>query len=249
MATIGRNDPCPCKSGKKYKHCHATNDAAAATAARLLRKAPTTLVPKLLEAVPRFVDELPVALGEFWNDAYAVEMVQELDEHEGRGSERFLTWFVFDHGGNAGSLCERLAQDPSAPAALGLTEAEAQILKRWCGVRLQPYVVEAVRPGIGFTVRPLFGDQLCSVEDRAATERVSVGDVLIMHLLPVAEESYEITGAAAHLTGDTIAPLRRFAEHQLAHLQNTLPDATYSELIQQRSYSFNHYIMTLPRAV
>ncbi len=22
MATIARNDPCPCGSGKKYKHCH-----------------------------------------------------------------------------------------------------------------------------------------------------------------------------------------------------------------------------------
>jgi preprotein translocase subunit SecA len=21
-AKIGRNDPCPCGSGKKYKHCH-----------------------------------------------------------------------------------------------------------------------------------------------------------------------------------------------------------------------------------
>jgi len=23
--TIGRNDPCPCGSGKKYKHCHGRN--------------------------------------------------------------------------------------------------------------------------------------------------------------------------------------------------------------------------------
>jgi len=22
MAKVGRNDPCPCGSGKKYKHCH-----------------------------------------------------------------------------------------------------------------------------------------------------------------------------------------------------------------------------------
>jgi preprotein translocase subunit SecA len=23
---IGRNDPCPCGSGKKYKHCHGANE-------------------------------------------------------------------------------------------------------------------------------------------------------------------------------------------------------------------------------
>jgi len=22
---VGRNDPCPCGSGKKYKHCHGAN--------------------------------------------------------------------------------------------------------------------------------------------------------------------------------------------------------------------------------
>ncbi|MBF3851049.1 SEC-C domain-containing protein [Burkholderia pseudomallei] len=22
MPRVGRNDPCPCGSGKKYKHCH-----------------------------------------------------------------------------------------------------------------------------------------------------------------------------------------------------------------------------------
>ena len=29
MAQLGRNDPCPCGSGKKYKKCCLTNDAAA----------------------------------------------------------------------------------------------------------------------------------------------------------------------------------------------------------------------------
>jgi preprotein translocase subunit SecA len=26
---VGRNDPCPCGSGKKYKKCHGVNDAGA----------------------------------------------------------------------------------------------------------------------------------------------------------------------------------------------------------------------------
>jgi preprotein translocase subunit SecA len=26
-AKIGRNDPCPCGSGKKYKHCHGASTA------------------------------------------------------------------------------------------------------------------------------------------------------------------------------------------------------------------------------
>jgi len=34
MATIGRNDPCPCGSGQKYKRCCLPRDEAAAAAAR-----------------------------------------------------------------------------------------------------------------------------------------------------------------------------------------------------------------------
>jgi tetratricopeptide (TPR) repeat protein len=34
MAQIGRNDPCPCGSGKKYKRCCLEKDEAAASAAR-----------------------------------------------------------------------------------------------------------------------------------------------------------------------------------------------------------------------
>ncbi len=34
MATPGRNDPCPCGSGKKYKHCCLSKDEAAARTER-----------------------------------------------------------------------------------------------------------------------------------------------------------------------------------------------------------------------
>ena len=34
MTTINRNDPCPCGSGKKYKHCCERKDAAQAASAR-----------------------------------------------------------------------------------------------------------------------------------------------------------------------------------------------------------------------
>ncbi|MGA9652627.1 MAG: SEC-C metal-binding domain-containing protein, partial [Polyangia bacterium] len=32
MASTGRNDPCACGSGKKYKKCHLADDQAAASA-------------------------------------------------------------------------------------------------------------------------------------------------------------------------------------------------------------------------
>jgi len=42
MAKTGRNDPCPCGSGKKYKRCCLAKDAAAARTARANQAAAST---------------------------------------------------------------------------------------------------------------------------------------------------------------------------------------------------------------
>jgi preprotein translocase subunit SecA len=39
MPKVGRNDPCPCGSGKKYKHCHLRQDRAAERRGRRRRRA------------------------------------------------------------------------------------------------------------------------------------------------------------------------------------------------------------------
>ncbi len=50
----GRNDPCPCGSGRKYKHCHAESDRAAADAPqlRLLANAPPVQRDRMLQLPP-----------------------------------------------------------------------------------------------------------------------------------------------------------------------------------------------------
>lgn len=244
MPSIGRNEPCPCGSGKKYKQCHAPIDAEIATAQRKLKQAPDTLLPKLMDALDRFSTELPAALNRFWNNAYSVLDIKELDEHESRGSERFLTWFAFDAQNEQGQTAvQLLAADPEG---LELTEAEAQVLAGWGQVRLQPYTVVEVRKGFGLMVRPLFGETLIELEDHAAAKRIEAGEVLITHLVPAADRHY-IAGAAAQLTADTIDQLHQFAEIHLADLQRTQPDATYTDLIHERSHIFNHFVMALPK--
>ncbi|HEX6289069.1 MAG TPA: SEC-C domain-containing protein [Herpetosiphonaceae bacterium] len=244
MPSIGRNDPCPCGSGKKYKQCHGPIDAERAAALRKLKQAPDTLWPKLMDSLDRFGTAVPATLSLFWNDAYRTQDIQELDQREDRGSERFLTWFAFDTVNEEGQTpVEQLTADPEG---LELTEAEAQVLAGWKDVRLQPYEIVEVRKGQGMRVRPLFGETLIDVEDHAASKRLQAGEVLITHLVPAADTHF-IAGAAAHLTPDTVDKLREFAEVHLQDVQQAQPDATYDDLIRSRSYIFNHFVMALPR--
>jgi tetratricopeptide (TPR) repeat protein len=55
MAKIGRNDPCPCNSGKKYKKCCLASDEAAA---RVARPAQLAAAPARRPSVVSYVQEL-----------------------------------------------------------------------------------------------------------------------------------------------------------------------------------------------
>src|SRR5215212_4313191 len=87
MPKIGRNDPCPCGSGKKYKQCHLPLEEAAQAEQLRLRRAVDTLLPKIAEAAQARAADVPAAFARFWNDKYTSDQLEELDDLEGRGAE------------------------------------------------------------------------------------------------------------------------------------------------------------------
>lgn len=243
MPKIGRNDPCHCGSGKKYKQCHLPIEEAAAAAQRRLAQAQDTLIPKLVDAARGLPEHIPAALARFWDGKYSPEQLAELDDLEDRGAERFLTWFAFDYPLDDGrTLVQRLA---AGEGALELTDDEAHILPGWAGVRLRPYLAQEALKGQHLTVRDLLDDTPYTVVDHAASRRVAPGEVLVVHLTPVGERWF-ISGAAAHLTADTADKLREFAGLHLEALRRDQPAASWDDLLAQRSEVLNHFVMQLP---
>ena len=57
MAKIGRNDPCPCGSGQKYKRCCLPRDEAAAAEARTRAQAAQSSAQSLIPPASRIVDD------------------------------------------------------------------------------------------------------------------------------------------------------------------------------------------------
>jgi hypothetical protein len=243
MSKVGRNDPCPCGSGKKYKHCHLPLEEAALAEQRRLRQAVDTLMPQIVEAAQGLPEAIPPALDRFWDGKYVAEQLAELDELEDRGAERFLTWFAFDYPLEDGrTLVERLA---AGEGTLALNDDEAQLLKGWGDVRLRPYVVESVLKGQSMHVRDLLDQTAYEVEDHAASRRVTPGEVLVAHLLPAGSRHY-VGGAAAHLTADTREKLGEFAALHLEAFTRDHPGADWADLLRARSEALNHFVMALP---
>jgi hypothetical protein len=258
MPKIGRNDPCPCGSGKKYKQCHLPIEEAAAAEQLRLRRSVDTLLPKIIVAAQAQVGAIPAAFDRFWDGKYTPAQLEDLDDLEGRGGERFLTWFAFDYPLEDGrTLVERLAANDSGPGdsdqdqaddrgdSPDLTDIEARLLRDWANVRLRPYLAQSVRKGQGLQVSDLLDERTYEVDDQAASRRVEPGEVVVAHLVP-AGTRYFGAGAAAHLTEDTREKLREFADLHLEALRREQPDATWDDMIRDRSETLNHFVMQLP---
>lgn len=250
---LGRNDPCHCGSGKKYKDCHLPQEQAFRSEQMRLREAQDLLLPKIFEAAQALPEAFAPAFALFWNERYSVEQMSELDEHEDRGAERFLIWFAFDYMPAGGvTLIEQL-HATAGRGEFAADELEQHLLAQWQPVRLRPYQVTEVRKGRGVTLRDLLDDQQYEVADYGASKRLEDGEVVVGHIVPVdrpapdAAPIYYLAGAAAQLTADTAAKLLEFAELYLADLRRSDPAATWADLLRQRSYVLNHFVMALPR--
>jgi hypothetical protein len=265
---IGRNDPCWCGSGRKYKDCHAPVDQAQRAELLRLRQAQDTLIPKIIEAAESVPERFPAAFAQFWNEEYGPEQMSELDDLEERGAERFLTWFAFDFAPEGEpTLITQLIQAAAADG-FEIDEFEQRLLPTWAPVRLRPYLVLEVRKGSGLLVRDLLDERSYEVSDTAAAKRMEQGEIMVGHLVPVggkamltpAEEldppygqeisdspTYYLAGAAAQITGDTTEKLLEFVGLHLEDLRRSQPEATWDDLIEQRSYMLNHFVMALPQ--
>jgi len=148
MAKVGRNQPCPCGSGKKYKQCCLTADEAAKTAAREEQRR-NTPPPPTAGAVPGLrpaVDDGYERLEKMSNDTVDLIHDGKLDEAE-RMCHRLLDEFpdlpdahmrlgqlfrvrgepqrAAQHLRLAAALARSLDDDPSLPLSL---EVEADNL-------------------------------------------------------------------------------------------------------------------------
>jgi hypothetical protein len=193
---VGRNDPCWCGSGKKYKECHVPIEEQQRSEQRTLEKAQDGLMQKIIEQAQTIPTVVPAAFELFWNGKYTMEQMDELDDLEDHGADRFLTWFAFDYVQEDGAtlvahLLSRAgdgdggAGDGDGGDAVTFDELELRLLREWVGVRMRPYVIESVQKGQGFVVRDMLEQSVYDVQDHHASRRMEAGELIVGHILPV----------------------------------------------------------------
>jgi hypothetical protein len=190
----GRNEPCPCGSGRKYKHCCLNATEAADFRRRQLRAAEGRLVPELLELSLNECGTGPVdaALEEFflWNGV--PEGYEQTDEF----SSFFVPWFVYTFvDGHRDS--DPLAHAPREPLAClylrrhaeRLSPIEHAFLQSASGSALSFYAVTRTVPGREIALRDVLTGTDVVVREQSASGMVQAGALLFTRVLTVEDTS------------------------------------------------------------
>ncbi len=196
MSKIGRNEPCPCGSGKKYKQCCLRGNAEQQRRSRLETEAPGRVLAWLHE---RF--------GEQMQGAFRWELLGCLDDDSLRrlGEYSDGLWYMIEINGWELVLAEgKLEVDSRLVGCLDLVlgkggplldAVQRTYLEKLQKASLSLYEVVESDPGVGFGLRDLIddGEAVRWIPERTASQSLGMGSVVGLRLIPGAP--WKLSGA------------------------------------------------------
>jgi hypothetical protein len=194
MSSVGRNDRCPCGSGKKFKHC-CLNRAQAATG---ITPADRTAALDLLSRFAGREEFSEVAgetallyAGEECGDdpADALDSVLEFDT----SLETYFEWLYFDVPLDGQRTISHHFLDRHARS---LHPRVLDWIRLMQGSHLRPYQVREVRAGSGLTMRDLWTGEDVDVAERRLTTQVVIWDVLAARVVHHTDGTRQLEGGA-----------------------------------------------------
>lgn len=239
MDKPGRNDPCYCGSGKKYKQCHMAADLAAEREQRAWLDAARDLRLALAEFADaeRFTGALGEAAARYWNNYYSAESLPLMSLAE---SERFLDWFIFDYELPDEGLrpIEVFSQENHS----SLNATEAQLLAQWMEAGpMSGYELTGFERQILSVVEMLSGESF-SVYEPAGHGNAPIGSIILGRLIPV-QDHLEFFALPAYIPPEEIADL----PEKLAEARRDRPGTALADFLRAENVLFIHHALEQAR--
>ncbi len=243
MKKTGRNDPCPCGSGKKYKKCCMSREKpeVANLTWPKMRRTEGELITRLLRHVEKYYG--PEAIQEAWDD-FTVDKDLPMDfETEPELDTIFIPWFVFNWmPDNTG--VDEAEHYPEMPVAEHYLEKFGKRLdpfqRRFIEEAVsQPYSFFQVKdfvPGESMRLRDIFLDREVTVLERQASKVVRKGSILFTRIITMNETSIMLG------TAPTLIPSSWF--YELIDMREGLREE-FPQLDQDLLHVFDKVMRTL----
>ena len=211
---VGRNQPCPCGSGKKYKLCclHSDNARVTGSVWRRMRGTEGKLGPLLgSHAVEHYG---PQSLIEAWDEFTLWEDVPlDFDEPMLEFETAFQSWWVYqwipDNTKRLGEL-----RPPEMPVALHYlakrgTRMDAftrRFIEEACSQPFSFFIVRDVTPGARMSIRDLLSKREFEVYERRASQELEKGSIIFSQVVTLDGNSI-LLGVAPYVIPPSYAGL------------------------------------------
>lgn len=217
---VGRNEPCPCGSGKKYKKCCMQAQEIKENTKRSLRK-------KILEfsREPLFKIEFEEAKKIFFES-------REPDEGD---MTMFIDWFIHDY--RLKDYGKRIIELFYLEKHPYLAPMEKEILKGWQDTALRVYEITGIERGIGIHIKDLFNDNEIFVNDIRSSRGMTIWDICAMRVIKTLGKFY-LSGAACLLPATAKNEMIRFGKKSYLRFKMEKSEATWQEFFKERGYTF-----------
>ena len=241
MSKIGRNDPCPCGSGKKYKHCCLRKETTGRSEAMSRDRAWETMTDRLLDfsRQPQFARELESASDRYWNKVYTIEQVNELAPQQ---IMDFLDWYVHDYPTAAdGRRIVEIFSEQEGPA---LSSQERELLQADSEALFSAVEVTGLEEGQSVELLDVFQSLETQVRHTTALQGIEVGHLLLARLATSREFS-RFSWISTLVPPEVQEDLKNHIREMFAAFQDEYYQATWAQFLRERSYLFNHFMLRL----
>lgn len=229
MAGPGRNDPCLCGSGRKFKHC-CLSRAQAATG--ITPQDRTTATEALVKYSRR--DEFTLIVTQSarrWMDmpnAGTHEALEAIFDFE-TSTEAFFEWLSFDVRLEDGRTLSEWFLDArgwTVPARV------ADYIRLMRGTHWRLYHVRDVTPDRGLTVRDLWTKADLFLTERLGSRQLVKWDVLAARVRQHADGTHQIEGCVMALPPAAAKPLLRRLRAEYKSFTARYPDESLAEFFK-----------------
>jgi hypothetical protein len=181
MKKIGRNDPCPCGSGKKYKQCCLASASASDFQYRRFRQTHAALIPKLTQFAFEII--APNLVEDAWQDFTDHKGVEDYDP-DGPMNVLFMPWFLFNwmielKPTGSSEFSETTIAELFLVRNKERISADEEFIVR--GAIRCPYTlceVIEVKPGVGMMLFDLLRRNKYEVIERSGSELLKRGEII-----------------------------------------------------------------------
>ena len=238
MSKPGRNDPCYCGSGLKYKKCHMKEDQAAEKERSSIQHAAGFIRRDLLKFArdERFAEDFATALPLYWNEHYDAENAEQMSQPE---ALRFFDWFVFDYTLADG---QRLIKLYAEEQMEDLSMHQQKIAADWVGAGPATLYELMAYEGQVLQLRDYFTGETFEVYEGGGRGNVEPGELIITRLVPVADR-LEFSTTAAYLPRAEITDVKEKIEAAKEAYLAENPNASHTEFMRQHSHLLVHHAL------